>query len=63
MGRSKKEHWISNAIHRPGALHEALNVPEGKNIPEGKLEKAEASRNPTLRREANLAETLKGFRS
>lgn len=57
-----KEHWISNAIKRPGALHRALNVPEGEKIPEKKIEKAEHSSDERVRREANLAMTLKSFR-
>ncbi|HWZ21668.1 MAG TPA: hypothetical protein VNW06_03390 [Cytophagaceae bacterium] len=53
------EKFIAGAIKRPGALRKALKVPEGKNIPEKKLEKAEHSKNPRLRKEAVLAETLK----
>jgi hypothetical protein len=55
------EKWIQGAIKKPGALHRELGVPEGKNIPAKKLAKAEHSRNPTIRKEANLAKTLKGF--
>lgn len=62
MGRAKKN-WIQGAIKRPGALHKALHVPEGKKIPEAKIEKAERSKNPTLRRRAMLAETLKKISS
>ena len=51
--------WIQGAIKKPGALHKALHVPEGKNIPEGKLEKAEHSKSPLMRKRANLARTLK----
>ena len=54
-------HWIQGAIKRPGALHRALNIPQGQKIPEKKIEKAEHSGNERLRREANLAQTLKGF--
>ncbi len=54
--------WIAGAIKRPGALHRALHVPEGEKIPEKKIEKAEHSSNDRIRREANLAETLKGFK-
>lgn len=61
MGRAKKD-WIAKAIKKPGALRKSLHVKEGKNIPEYKLEKAEHSKNPTLRRRAVLAETLKKFR-
>lgn len=59
-----KEKWIQNAIKSSskGKLHEAIGVPMGKKIPEKKLEKAEHSKNPSLRKKAVLAETLKGFR-
>lgn len=53
--------WISGAIKRPGALHRALGVPAGEKIPAKKLNKAVHSDNPRLRREANLAKTLKSF--
>lgn len=53
--------WIQEAIHNPGALHKTLGVPSGKKIPLSLLEKAEHSRNPTTRRRAQLAETLRGF--
>lgn len=55
------EKWIQGAIKRPGALHEKLHVPKGQKIPAKKLAKAEHSRNPTERKEANLAATLKGL--
>jgi hypothetical protein len=55
------ENWIAGAIKHPGALHEALGVSEGKNIPAKKLSKAMRSEDPTLRKEANLAKTLKSF--
>ncbi len=58
-GEPKK--WISGAIKHPGALHQELGVPEGKKIPAKKLEKASHSSNPTLRKRAVLAETLKGM--
>lgn len=53
--------WIAGAIKNPGSLRKALNVPKGKNIPEKKLENAEHSKNPSIRKKAVLAETLKGF--
>jgi hypothetical protein len=56
------DHWIQGAIKRPGALHRALDVPEGQKIPEKKIERAEHSSNERLRREANLAMTLKSLR-
>jgi len=54
--------WIAGAIKNPGSLHKSLKVPMGKKIPEKKLEKAEHSKNPSLRKKAVLAETLKSFR-
>lgn len=54
-----KEKWIQGAIKNKGALHKTLGVPEGKKIPEKKLEKAEHSKNPTTKKRAVLAETLK----
>lgn len=57
--QAKKEKWIQKAIKKPGALHKKLNVKEGEKIPAKKLAKALHSKNPTLRKEANLAKTLK----
>lgn len=57
-----KKNWIAGAIKHKGALHKELGVPAGKKIPEKKLEKAEHSKNPTERKRANLAKTLKGFK-
>lgn len=54
-----KEKFIQKAIKHPGALRKELHVKKGENIPEKKLEKAERSKNPTLRKRAVLAETLK----
>lgn len=54
--------WIAGATKNKGALHRALHVPEGEKIPEKKLMKAEHSNNPTMRKRAALAETLKGFK-
>jgi hypothetical protein len=53
--------WIKGAIKHPGKLHKDLGVPQDKKIPAKKLEKAEHSKNPAIRKEANLAKTLKGF--
>jgi len=55
------KHWIANATKNKGKLHAHLGVPEGENIPEDKLESASHSKNITVRREANLAKTLKGI--
>jgi hypothetical protein len=60
MSRAKKN-FIQKMHMKKGALHKALHVPEGEKIPEAKLEKAEHSSNPTMRKRANLAETLKGL--
>jgi hypothetical protein len=67
MGRSKKDamkgQWMQNAVkpsHR-GLLREKLHVPEGKNISMSKLDKAAHSKNPTLKKEAVLAETFRKF--
>jgi len=57
-----KEKFIQKMHMKKGALHKELGVPEGKKISEKKLEKAEHSKNPTLRKRAVLAETLKGFK-
>lgn len=54
--------FIQEAIKHPGALRKSLKVKEGETIPESKLKKAEHSKNPTLRKRANLAETLKKLR-
>lgn len=58
------EKWISKAIQKShkGKLHKALGVPQDEKIPAKKLAKAEHSKNPTLRREANLAKTLSKLR-
>ncbi len=55
--------WIQGSIDpkKKGALHRALGVPADKNIPTKKLEKAEHSKNSTIRKEANWAKTMKSF--
>ena len=58
-----KKDWIKSAVKTPGALHKALNVAEGKKIPVSKLEKAEHSKNPKLKKQAVLAETFKNLRN
>lgn len=55
------EQWIKSAIKKPGALRKALHVKKGSKIPESKLKKAEHSKNPTMRKRAVLAETLRGL--
>lgn len=51
--------FIQKAIKHPGALRKTLHVKEGEKIPASKLKKAEHSKNPTTRKRAFLAETLK----
>jgi hypothetical protein len=58
--RGKKD-WINTAIKHKGGLHRALHVQQGEKIPEKKLERAEHSKNSLIKKEANLAQTLKGF--
>lgn len=53
--------WIQGAIKHPGALRKSLHVKEGEPIPAKKLDKAAHSSNPTLRKRAALAKTLKGM--
>lgn len=60
----EKEYWIQSAINpkNKGALRKSLKVKLGEKIPEAKLKKAEQSKNPTLRKRAQLAETLRKFK-
>ena len=52
-------HWIEHANVKKGALHKALGIPQGQKIPESRLEKAEHSRNPHMRKMANFAENVR----
>lgn len=56
-----KKNWIKGAIKHKGKLHRELHVKEGQKIPAKKLDKAAHSKSPSIRREAALAKTLKGF--
>lgn len=53
--------WIQKALPESakGKLREKLRIEKGKKIPQSKLEKAAHSKNPTLKKEAVLAKTLK----
>jgi len=51
--------FIQDMHMKKGALHKELGVPTKNKIPEKMLEKAEHSKNPTLKKRAVLAETLK----
>jgi hypothetical protein len=53
------KNWIRGAIKHKGALRETLGVKKGEKISEAKLKKAEHSKNPTTKKRAVLAETLK----
>ena len=53
--------WIQGMHMKKGALHSELGVPQGQKIPAAKLNKAAHSTNPTLKKRATLAKTLKGL--
>jgi hypothetical protein len=55
---AEKKNWIAGAIKHKGALHKELHVKEGEKIPAFKLKKAEHSKNPLLKKRADLAKTL-----
>lgn len=60
----KDDKWIQKATaNNKGALRKTLKVKKGEKIPMGKLEKAEDSKNPTIRKRANLAMTLRKMKS
>lgn len=54
--------WIKGATSNKGGLHRSLGVPEGDKIPKEKIEKAESSSNPKVKKQAVLAETLSRLR-
>lgn len=53
--------WIQGMGMKKGALHRSLGVPMDEPIPAEKLAAAKHSTNPTIRRRANLAATLKAM--
>lgn len=61
-----KEHNASlyRSMHqlRKGNLHRALGVSEDESIPEKKLEAARSSDNEHVRKMAEFAHTMKGFK-
>ena len=61
MARGKKN-WIQKAIKKPGSLRRAAGVKKGQKISGKELTKLSKSKNPTTRKRANLAKTLKGFK-
>ncbi len=62
MAKEKSGNWIAGATKNKGALHKALHVQEGKKIPAKKLAKGAKSKSPKIRKEVNLAKTLKGLK-
>lgn len=55
--------WVQEAFSKnKGKLHRELGVKEGKRIPAKKLNKAINSKNPTIRKEASLVKTARGFK-
>lgn len=54
--------WIAKATKNKGGLHKSLGVPAGKKIPASKISKATHSKNPTIKKQANLAKTLSKLR-
>jgi len=56
--------WIQKALPKSskGKLHRELHVPMGKKIPAKKMAKATHSNNPRMRKQVNLAKTLRGLR-
>lgn len=59
---AEKKKWIADATKNKGALHKSLHVKEGEKIPSAKLQKAEHSKNPLIKKRAVLAKTLEGFK-
>lgn len=66
MEKEKPKHNVSlyRALHnlRKGGLHRALGVPEGKTIPADKLAKARNSPNEHLKKMAEMAHTMEGWK-
>lgn len=59
--RSRRKHFIQQAIKHPGALHSELGVPQGQKIPES-LIRAAAKKGGKLGQRARFAETLAKMR-
>ena len=55
------EHWIKEAISKPGSLRKTAGVKEGEKIPKATLSKLAKKKGVTGKR-ARLAETLEGFK-
>jgi hypothetical protein len=63
MARAKNPS-LYRALHklRKGGLHRALGVPEGETIPKSKVEAATHSKNAHVKKMANFAQTMAGFK-
>lgn len=59
MARRRPKKFIQSAIRKPGALRRTLHAKAGQPIPARKLQQALHSQNPTTRKRAVLARTLK----
>ena len=60
MAKDKK--WIQKMHMKKDAQRDTTKTPKGKNISAKALNKASKSSNPTTRKQASLAKTLKSFR-
>ena len=58
----KNKNWIQSAVKKPGSLRKTAGVKKGQKISSRELSKLSKSKNPTTRKRANLAKTLKGFK-
>lgn len=56
MGKTKRRGGIHIKAKNKGKLHAKLGVAKGKKIPKAKIERAENSSSPALRKEATFAE-------
>ncbi len=56
------KNWMDSAVSHPGALHRALGISTSKKIPAEKLAAALKSKNPKIRKMAQLAKTFAKFR-
>jgi hypothetical protein len=61
MAEKPKRKNKFNPGGQKGKLHREIGVPEGEKIPAGKLEAAEHSSNPEIKRDAIRAKTMKGW--
>ena len=57
----KDPHWIEHAHLHEGALRKETHTADGKDISAKRLHAAAHSKNDTVRKQADLAETLKNL--